>query len=73
MIDTKLRYIGTDATRGIGKVSYCQIGDVDWPISSRVKLLQEDPETGIIFQSIIYSSYYDLLKEWEVVEDKTSI
>lgn len=73
MIDTKLRYIGTDATRGIGKVSYCQIGDVDWPISSRAKLIQEDPETDTILPPIIYSSYYDLLKEWEAVEDKTSI
>ncbi len=70
MIDTKLRYTGADATRGIGKVFYCQIGDMDWPISSRVKLLQEDPETGTIFPPIIYSSYCDVLKEWEVVEDK---
>lgn len=70
MIDTKLRYIGTDATRGIGKVFHCLIGDVDWPISSRVKLLQEDPETGTIFPPIIYSSYCDVLKEWEVIEDK---
>lgn len=73
MIDTKLRYIGTDATRGIGKVSYCQIGAVDLPMSSRVKLIQEDPETGTILPLIIYSTYYDLFKEWEVVEDKTSI
>ena len=73
IIDTKLRYIGTDVTRGIGKAFYCQIRDVDWPISSRVKLVQEDPGTGAILPPIIYSSYYDLLREWEIVEDKTSV
>lgn len=64
----KMRYIGTDLTQAPGKIYYCRFESAgNLLTSSRIKIIREDPEIDAIFPPIIYSSWYDLFKEWEVV------
>lgn len=63
-----MRYIGDSDLLEYGKIySHCSVKFIAMPSECNIEVFVTDPGKGLISMQMLYSSYADMLREWELI------